>query len=146
MVVRVLEHKNKSALQQIADIVDGDRGLGPLIKEHLFDKGLQMPTSGTMAAVSAAPSSKQSDKTPTSLNHQSHGSSAYIGQESEYSFTIEKRKSITDSLSSHSITHSLGSMSKRSTANSRRGRPHEPLDFSIDGLSIGTEKPSKQTK
>lgn len=136
-----MEHKNKSALQQIADIVDGVRGLGPLIKKHLFDKGLQIPTSSTPAAASALTSSKQSDRSATSLN-QSRVSSALIGQPSEYSFSIDKQPSGA-SLASLSSIHSSAAMSKKSTERSRRHRPPEIIDFSIDGQAIGTEKPTK---
>lgn len=143
--VKGLEHKNKSALQQIADIVDGVRGLGPLIKEHLFDKGLQMPTSSTPAVASAVASSKQSDTSAAPLN-QCRTSSAFIDQESEYSFSVDKQKSGTNSLASHSTTHSSASMSKKSTENSRRCNRSEVVNFSIDGQAIGTEKTSKQKK
>uniref|UniRef100_A0A1B0GH82 Coiled-coil domain-containing protein 39 n=1 Tax=Lutzomyia longipalpis TaxID=7200 RepID=A0A1B0GH82_LUTLO len=42
---RELEEQNSSALQQLADIVEANPGLGPAVSKYLLDKGLSMPTS-----------------------------------------------------------------------------------------------------
>lgn len=140
--VKVLEQKNRSALQQIADIVDGVRDLGPLIKKHLFDKGLQIPASSTMTMVSAMATSKHSDRSATPLSR-SRASSALIGHQSECSVSIGE-KSGTNSLASRSATHSSAPMSTKSTENSRKCRPPDVVGFSIDGQAIGTGKTPKQ--
>lgn len=137
-----MEQKNKSALQQIADIVDGVRDLGPLIKKHLFDKGLQIPASSTMTMVSAMSTSKQSDQSATPLSR-SRASSALIGQQSEYSVSIEE-KSGSNSLASRSATHSSAPTSYKSSENSRKCLPPDVVCFSIDGQAIGTEKTPKR--
>lgn len=135
----MLELKNKCALQQIADIVDGVRGMGPFIKKQLFDKGLQIPTASvsaiTTAIGSAVSSSKHSIRSTPSMN-----------QESDFSMVIEKPKTCSNSLSSQSSAHSSASMSKKSTESIRRRRPAEIASFSIDGQSIGTTKSTNQKK
>ncbi|XP_059621128.1 coiled-coil domain-containing protein 39 [Phlebotomus argentipes] len=42
---RELEEQNSSALQQLADLVEANPGLGPAVSKYLLDKGLSMPTS-----------------------------------------------------------------------------------------------------
>ncbi|KAJ6635984.1 Coiled-coil domain-containing protein 39 [Pseudolycoriella hygida] len=75
--VKEKEHRNNVALQQLAEMVDSVIGMGPIISQHLCEKGLSMPH--------AAGSSRVTSHRSESEYSLKHGSSTKVSQRSLFS-------------------------------------------------------------
>lgn len=56
--LKELEGRNGTALQQLADMVDAIPGMGPIVTNHLYEKGLSIPP-GSAEKLPRAPTASQ---------------------------------------------------------------------------------------
>lgn len=139
MKVKEREQRNNSALQQMAEMVDSAPGIGPVITEQLFEKGLEMPPPSTTPM--AKPSSRATSRSSLRAS----------GRESKISVSAKDADDDGGMLSRMSIrtfasTTSIASCESTSV-NSMGSRTDtalsvQNLSFSVDGLKMKAKQKS----